>query len=244
MVRINRITLRGFKSFADKVSIPFPTGFNVIAGPNGSGKSNIVDAIMFVLGVSSAKMIRANKLQTLIFNGGKDRKPASYAEVSLYLDNKDGQIPLKEEEIKITRKVNRKGTSVYKINGKNVTKRKFVDILANANLYADGYNIIVQGDVTRVIEMNTQERKGIIDDICGIAEFDEKKKKAMQELEHIETRVREMLIIVNEKERLKRKLEEEKRNAEKYLQLEKKLEKLKASLIKKKLENAQDEWNA
>src|SRR3989338_5364372 len=106
MVRLDRVTMQGFKSFASRVTIPLPTGFNVIAGPNGSGKSNVIDAITFVLGTTSARVIRAQKLQNLIFNGGKSRKPADFCEVSLYLDNRDGKIP-GEKELKVTRKITR-----------------------------------------------------------------------------------------------------------------------------------------
>ena len=241
MVRVDRITMRGFKSFPDKITIPFPTGFTVIAGPNGSGKSNIVDAITFVLGVSSAKAIRANRLINLIFNGGKNRKPSDYAEVSLYIDNKDKKVPM-EEEIKITRKVNRRGISIYKINEKTVTRRKFLEVLAALGLSSEGYNIIMQGDVTKIIEMSPEERRQIIDDISGISEFEEKKQKAQKELERVETRVREMYIVVNEKLKLKERLEEEKKNAEKYLSLQEKLKRLKASLVNRKFKDLQIEW--
>src|SRR3989344_3707730 len=164
MVRLDRITMQGFKSFAGKVMIPFPDGFNVIAGPNGSGKSNVIDAITFVLGTTSARSIRAEKLQNLLFNGARDRKPADFCEVSLYLDNADGKIP-GEPELKITRRITRSGISVYKLNGKTVTRSKVLDIISYAGLSAEGYNIIMQGDVTRIIEMSSQERRGIIDDI-------------------------------------------------------------------------------
>src|SRR3989338_8867641 len=100
MIRLYRITMNGFKSFAGKVTIPLPEGFNVIAGPNGSGKSNCIDALIFILGTTSARSIRAQKLESLIFNGAKDRKPADYCEVSLYLDNAGGDIPGEDKEVK------------------------------------------------------------------------------------------------------------------------------------------------
>ncbi len=241
MVRVDRITMRGFKSFSDRTTIPFPSGFTTIAGPNGSGKSNIVDAITFVLGVSSAKAIRANRLINLIFNGGKSRKPSDHAEVSLYIDNKDKKVAL-DEEIKITRKVNRRGLSIYKINERTVTRRRFLEILTALGLSPEGYNIIMQGDVTKIIEMNPEERRQIIDDISGISEFEEKKQKAQKELEKVETRVREMYIVVNEKLKLRARLEEEKKNAERYLTMQKKLKKLKASLVKRKFDDLKYKW--
>ena len=157
MTRINRITLQGFKSFADKVTIPFPTGFTVICGPNGSGKSNICDAIMFALGISSAKVIRAERLSDLIFHGSKKRSAAKSCTVSIYLDNKDRKVPIEEDEIKITRKVNEKGLSIIRVNGKVVTRSKMLDLLANFNISPYGYNIIMQGDINKIIEMSSKE---------------------------------------------------------------------------------------
>lgn len=234
MVRFDRITMQGFKSFANKVTIPFQSGFNVIAGPNGSGKSNVIDGLQLVLGTTSARSIRANKLQNLLFNGSRDRKPADYCEVSMYLDNSDGKIPNMEKEIKITRRITRSGISIYKLNGRNVTRSKIIDMLVNGNLSPEGYNIIMQGDVTRVIEMNPHERRGIIDDISGIAEFDEKKEKAQRELEKVENHVRENMIVMAEKQRLVLRLKTEKENAEKYQKFEKQLKISKASHLRKK----------
>ncbi|MBI2579410.1 MAG: chromosome segregation protein SMC [Candidatus Aenigmarchaeota archaeon] len=243
MVRLDRITMHGFKSFAGKVMIPFPDGFNVIAGPNGSGKSNVIDAITFVMGTTSARSIRAEKLQNLLFNGARDRKPADFCEVSLYLDNSDGKIP-GEKEIKITRKITRSGISVYKINGRNVTRAKVLDMFSYANLFTEGYNIIMQGDVTKIIEMSPVERRSIIDEISGIAEFDEKKQKAAAELEKVESRVKENMIIVAEKQRFVERLKEEKQAAEKYLVLSEDLKKSRASLVRKKLMAAEEKQSA
>ncbi len=238
MVRLDRITMQGFKSFANRITIPFPSGFNCVAGPNGSGKSNIIDALTFVLGTSSARTIRAQKLQNLLFNGARTRKPADFCEVSLYLDNSDGKIP-GEKEFKVTRKITRSGISIYKLSGKTVTRSKILDILSYANLSPDGYNIIMQGDVTRIIEMSSSERRGIIDEISGIREFDEKKEKAVKELDQVDARVRENMIIVAEKQRLVTRLKQEKENAEKYQRFNAELRKSKASLIKKRLDEAE-----
>jgi chromosome segregation protein len=231
----------GFKSFANKISIPFPEGFNCICGPNGVGKSNIIDALTFVLGTARAKHIRAEKLKNLIFNGSKNREASKYCEVSLYLDNSDKKIPVPEKEIKISRKVNRSGISLYKLNGRTVPKSKIIELLSYVNLSPEGHNIIMQGDVTRLIEMSNLERKEIIDDISGISEFDDKKDKAYRELEKVENRVRETMIVIVEKQRLVQRLKQERENALKYQRLEKELRKSKASLIHKKLVNTQKE---
>src|SRR3989338_43637 len=237
MIRLDRITMNGFKSFAGKVTIPLPEGFNVIAGPNGSGKSNCIDALIFILCTTSARSIRAQKLESLIFNGAKDRKPADYCEVSLYLDNAGGDIPGEDKEVKISRRVTRSGVSSYHVNGKPYTRSKVLEMLALAKLSSDGFNIIMQGDVTKIIEMSPKERKGIIDEISGIAEFDDKKEKSQKELQHVEERVRENMIVISEKQRLVQRLKAEKEIAEKYVSFSGDLIKSKASLAKKKHEN-------
>ncbi|MEM4625143.1 MAG: AAA family ATPase [Candidatus Pacearchaeota archaeon] len=230
MTRINRLTLQGFKSFADKVTITVPTGFTVICGPNGSGKSNICDAIMFALGISSARIIRAEKLSDLIFHGSKKRSPAKSCVVSIYIDNKDRKVPIEEDEIKITRKVNEKGLSIIRVNGKVVTRSKMLDLLANFNISPYGHNIIMQGDINKIIEMSPKERREIIDQISGIAEFDEKKSKSEAELEKVEKHIREMSIILSEKEKLLEKLKFEKEAAEKSVFLNREITKIRYSL--------------
>ncbi|RLJ03124.1 MAG: hypothetical protein DRP11_01640 [Candidatus Aenigmatarchaeota archaeon] len=240
MVRIDRISMQGFKSFANRVQIPFPAGFNVICGPNGSGKSNVVDAVTFVLGTLSTKAIRAGKLEDLIFKGGKNREGASKAVVSLYLDNSDGSIPGEGPEVKITRQVNRDGNSLYKLNGRTVTRKTIVEILSSARIHADGHNIIMQGDVTNLIKMSPLQRREIIDEVSGIAEFDDKKAKAEKELQKVDEKLKEARIILNEKLRNLRKLEKEKEDAQRYQRYQEDLKRVSASISKKEVETAQE----
>jgi chromosome segregation protein len=241
MVKLDRLVMKNFKSFAGNISIPFPVNFVVVCGPNGSGKSNISDAVSFVLGATRASHIRAAKLENLVFNGGQKRKPASWCEVSMYLNNSDKDIPGYDDEIKITRKITRSGVSVYKINGKTTTRSQIIDLLLHANITPDVYNIIMQGDVTNLIEMSPLERGGIIEEISGIAEFDDKREKAYRELEAVEKRTSESLILVTERERAVRMLREEKEKAEEYVELEKTLRKAQASLYRKKIKNCRQE---
>lgn len=243
MINIQKISMQGFKSFPNKTLLPFPSGFNVICGANGSGKSNIVDALCFVLGIRSAKTIRAEKLEQLIFNGGKKRTSAKYGVVNLYLNNEDGNIPGEEESIKITRKVNKNGVCIYKLNGKTVNRRKIVDILANARIQADGHNIIMQGDVTNLIDMTPLQRRGIIDEISGIAEFEDKKTKAENELVKVDNKLNEAQIILGEKEKALRKLEREQKLAKEFKSLEDQKRLLSGSIIHNKLELASKNLN-
>ena len=231
MVRIERLVIQGFKSFKRKTSIPFPNGFSVITGPNGSGKSNIGDAISFVLGRTSSKSLRAKRAHELIFHGSETKQASEFAKVTLYFDNSSGLLPLEEKTVSVSRRINKNGVSVYRLNDKVVTRQQLVDILAQAGIHPDGHNIIQQGDVNKIVEMNPEERREIIDDIAGISEYDEKKAKAQKELEKIEEKVKEAEIILQEKFSVIEKLEKEREAAIAYRNLENELSKIKSALI-------------
>lgn len=233
---ITRIVLQGFKSFNKKISVPFLPGFNCLCGPNGSGKSNLLDAIAFALGSTSVKSLRAGKLHELIFHGGNGKPPAETASVTLYFDNSNKVFPFEDREISVTRKINRKGVSVYKLNGKTTTREKILEVLAAARIYPDGHNIVLQGDVTNVIEMNPIERRSIIDEISGIAEYNEKKEKAMKDLAEVDARLKEAEIVITERYEIFKKLEEERNAALRYQELQAQLQLLKASLAHRKIQ--------
>ena len=239
---ITRIVMQGFKSFNKKISVPLLPGFNVICGPNGVGKSNVLDAIAFVLGRTSAKSLRADRLHELIYSGAGS--VAQYASVTMYLDNSAKTFPFEESEISITRKVNRRGVSIYKINGRTNTREKIVDILAAARIYSDGHNIVLQGDITNVIEMMPEERRTIVDEISGIADYNEKKEKAQKDLDAVDAKLKEAEIVITERYDLYKKLEEERNAAMKYQQLQKQMSVLKASLSYRKLSNFQENFSA
>jgi len=234
--KINKLVLQGFKSFNRKTTIIFKNGLNIITGPNGSGKSNIIDALSFVLGRISAKSLRADRLIELIFHGSEKKKPAKEASVSIYLDNSSKIFPFKENEIVITRKINKKGVSIYKLNGKTTTRDKILQVLSTVRIYPNGHNIVFQGDITQIIEMNPIERRYLIDEICGIAEYNEKKGKALRDLEVVEQKLREAEILLNEKLSVYKKLEAERNAVLKYKELNEKLKILKGSYLNKKVE--------
>lgn len=238
MARLERIVLQGFKSFKRKTSIPFPTGFSIITGPNGSGKSNLGDAVAFVLGKSSSKSLRAKKAQDLVFHGSQRKTGADYAKVGLFFDNSAKKLPLEEETVSISRRINKKGISTYRMNGKVVTRQQIVDMFALSGISADGHNIIQQGDVNKIVEMDAEQRRQIIDEISGIAEFDDKKAKAEKELAKIEERVREAEILINEKASIMEKLRAERDAALRYRDLESELAKVRAALVWKDFSGA------
>ncbi len=239
MAKVHKIEIHGFKSFNRQTVIPLFQGFNAIIGPNGSGKSNILDAICFVLGRTS-KTLRAGRMDHVIFNGGHGRKPADRAQVSIYFDNTDRAIPIEDDIAKVTRKVNRRGVSTYKLNDRNVTRNKILEILSLAQIDPDGHNIIQQGDINKLIEMKPRERREIIDEISGIKEYTTKKEKAISELGKAEAKLNEANIIAGEKKEFLDKLKAEKENAEHYQNTEKKAGWLKACIAHTRVKGVEE----
>ncbi|MFH0830400.1 MAG: LAGLIDADG family homing endonuclease [Candidatus Aenigmatarchaeota archaeon] len=202
--------------------------------------SNVLDAIVFVLGRTSAKSIRADKMLEVIYNGGQKAGPAEFAKVTIAFDNKDKKFPLEEESVVISRQVSRRGVSIYKLGGKTVTREKVLEVLRAAHVHPDGHNIILQGDITEVIEMSPTERREIIDEISGISEFNEKRDKAAKELMTVEERLKESGIILNERQGLLNRLEDEAKSAETYNELATELDRLRASLARRRLSEAEE----
>jgi chromosome segregation protein len=181
---LKRVKLRNFKSFAGATEIPFQAGFTGVAGPNGMGKSNISDAILFVLGPTSSKALRAERLTHLFFNGGASKKPATECEVSLVFDNSDKLIPSDAEEVEVTRYVKLAPSdpdgyySYFYVNGKRTTQTEIDGLLAHARLSGDGYNLVQQGDVNKVVTMGPVPRRGLLERLAGISQYDEELERA------------------------------------------------------------------
>ncbi len=214
------MVMHGFKSFAKRTEVPFGPKFNCVLGPNGSGKSNILDALCFVLGKSSAKSMRVEKSANLIYNGGKTKKPAPFAEVSIYFDNSTKEFPSDSPEVKITRLVKQNGQGVYKINDETCTRMQILELLSLAKIDPDGYNIILQGDIIKLIDMSPVERRQIIEEIAGISLYEDKKMKAVGELEKVDGRLKEAEIILTERETYLKELKKERDQAKKYKELD------------------------
>ncbi len=237
MTKINKILMKGFKSFGNKVELEFGNDFNCVLGPNGSGKSNILDALCFVLGKGSAKGLRADKAANLIYNGGKKKEPAKQGEVSIFFDNSKKTFPSDEPVIKITRIIKKTGQSVYKINDEKRTRQQILDLLAIANIDPDGYNIILQGDIVRLIEMSSVERRQIIEDIAGISVYEEKKNKALNELNKVEDKLNEAEIILTERKTYLKELRKDRDQALKYKGLNDQIKRTKATYTSIQINN-------
>jgi chromosome segregation protein len=221
---ITELEVDNFKSFGKKTKIPFFEGFTVISGPNGSGKSNIIDSVLFCLTLSGARGLRAEKLTDLInLNTGKNT-----AEVSITFS----------EGTKIRRKIKRTPHGYYSYNYLNDRACKVGDIvefLSRNGIKPEGYNVVMQGDITRITEMSDTERRKIIDEIAGVAEFDKKREQALSELEIVRERIEREELILAELENRIVELKEEKEQALKYRALEEELEHLKSCLSYAKL---------
>jgi chromosome segregation protein len=241
-LHIKEIELQNFKSFGKKVKIPFFDDFTTISGPNGSGKSNIIDGILFALGLSNSRVMRAEKLTDLIFNADKGRK--DYAQVTIRFDNTDREMPVDSDEIVITRKVRQTETGYYSYYYFNDTPVSLTDIhnhLSRAKITPEGYNVVMQGDVTRIIEMTATERRKIIDEIAGVAEFDEKKDQAMNELEIVRERIERVDIILAEVYDQMARLQQERDQALKYQSLRDEKRKYEGYVLLAKLKDARNE---
>jgi len=242
--------MENFKSFGKKLTVPFFPGFTAVTGPNGAGKSNIVDAILFVLGPKSSKVMRAGRLTDLIFNGGKKRKnPAKFCKVSLVFDNSSRKMPVEADEVVLTRMIKRAPLkndptnyySYYYINGRGATFSEFVDVLTHARISGDGYNIIKQGDVTSLVKMGSVERRKIIDDVAGISSFDEDIKKAEKEQNDVERNLERIKIILNEINSQTRQLKKDRDAAHRFKELKDKLYENKAKITHKKKQEIQQQ---
>ena len=238
-MHITEVVLDNFKSFGRKTRIPFYEDFTTISGPNGSGKSNIVDSILFALGLTRTSGIRAEKLTDLIYNPGHQdgERPDGEREasVSVVLDNSDRTLTRSQvvnaagsenvgdvDEIEIRRRVKETEDnyySYYYINGRSVNLGDIQDLLAQAGVTPEGYNVVMQGDVTEIINMTAGARREIIDEIAGVAEFDAKKAQAFEELEVVEDRIDEAELRIEEKEGRLEQLEDERETALEYQEL-------------------------
>jgi len=209
-MHIEKIRLKNFKSFGKKAEIPFFKGFTVITGPNGSGKSNIIDSILFCLGLStSTKQLRAERLTDLVHNG------KSEAEVTI-LFSENG----KKYEVARKVKITEKGYySYYYLNGRSVSLSEIHNFLSQFGIYSDAYNVVMQGDVTRIIEMSPFQRRKIIDDVAGISEFDEKKEKALEELERVRESIEKLEAVIAEVNDRLQSLERDRNEAIRYKEI-------------------------
>ena len=243
MTYIKKMKIHGFKSFAKPIELPFSKDFSAVIGPNGSGKSNVIDSLCFVLGRLSSKSMRADNSAKLIYNGGKNGKPAKEAYVSILFDNSNDTFPAKAKEIEIKRLVRHNGQSKYFINGELRTRQQVLDLLSVAKVNPNGHNIILQGDITHAAEMPPEERRQIVEDIAGISVYEDKKEKAIRELDKVESQLKEAGIILTERSTYLKELKKDYDQASQYKELEKNINRNKATFLHLQTKQKEDKLN-
>ncbi len=233
MTYIKKMVMHGFKSFARKTEIPLENAMNVIVGPNGSGKSNITDALCFVLGRLSIKSIRAAKAANLLFSGNKTYKGAAEASVELTFDNSDKTFGVDSNEVTIKRTVRKTGQSIYRINGQTKTRQEILELMAQAGVDPNGFNIVLQGEIQSLVKATSEERRKIIEEVAGISIYETRKHKSLRELEKTEEKLKEVSAVLKERTSYLKNLDKERQEAMSYQKLETTIKRCKATLISK-----------
>lgn len=234
---LKEITCSGFKSFADKTSILLDEKVTAIVGPNGSGKSNVVDAVKWVIGEQSVKNLRGTDSMTdIIFSGSKSRNPLNVASVSLTFDNSDNFLVTPYSEVVIKRRVYRSGESEYYLNNKKCRLKDITDLLIDSLSSKESFNIISQGEISKIISNSSYDRRLIIESAAGVLKYKKRKEEAIRKLERTESNIERVLDIVNELELQLDPLREESEKAKKYLAIKEKLEDMEIALLSTEIE--------
>ena len=231
--------MNGFKSFARQTEIPFDKTLSVIVGPNGSGKSNISEAICFVLGRMSAKSMRADKSANLIYNGKSGS--SDEAIVELVFDNTSRIFALDNPEVKISREVRKNGNSTYRINENTKTRQEVLELLSQAGLDPNGFNIVLQEEIAKFVEMHPVERREIIEEVAGISVYEERKHKSLLEMDRTDEKLKEVNTILNERTTYLKNLDKERTQALHCEKIKKSIERDKAAILFRQIEDKSKE---
>ena len=218
-MRLTKLEIYGFKSFAKRTEIVFPQNVTGIVGPNGSGKSNIGDAVRWVLGEQSAKTLRGNSMADVIFNGTEKRKPLNYCEVTLTFDNTDHQLPVNFDEVSITRRVYRSGDSEYLTNGAACRLKDIVDMFRDTGVGKEGYSIIGQGRIDEILSQRSEDRRAIFEEAAGITRYRSRKDEAESRLKRADENLVRVLDVLDELETHLTPLKKQADVAKEYLSL-------------------------
>ena len=214
---LKSIEVQGFKSFANKIVFEFHQGITGIVGPNGSGKSNVADAVRWVLGEQSVKQLRGSSMQDVIFAGTENRKPLSYAYVAITLDNSDHKLAIDYEEVTVARRLYRSGESEYLINGSPCRLKEVSELFYDTGIGKEGYSIIGQGQIDRILSGKPEERRELFDEAAGIVKFKNPKATAQKKLENERDNLVRVNDILSELERQVEPLQLQSEKAKTYL---------------------------
>ncbi len=228
---LKSIEIHGFKSFANKINFKFNSGITAIVGPNGSGKSNVADAVRWVLGEQSAKQLRGSKMEDVIFSGTQLRKPMSYAYVSITFDNSDRALNLDYEEVTVARRVYRSGESEYLLNGSTCRLRDVQELFFDTGIGKEGYSIIGQGQIDKILSGKPEDRRELFDEAAGIVKYKKRKAAAEKELDEEKLNLSRITDILSELEKQVGPLEKQSETAREYLRLKEELKKFEINLF-------------
>ena len=230
-MRLKRLEVVGFKSFAPRTEIVFGEGITGIVGPNGSGKSNIADAVRWVLGEQSAKSLRGASMSDVIFNGTQKRKPLGFCEVSLVFDNEDRALNMDFAEIMVTRRVYRNGESEYMLNQAACRLKDVIDLFRDTGIGREGYSIVGQGRIDDILSRKSEDRRQVFEEAAGIVKFRARKDEADRKLTRTLDNLSRVEDILDELEGRIGPLEEQSRAAREYLELSNELKGLDLNLF-------------
>lgn len=238
---LKAIDVQGFKSFANRMHFDFEKGVTCIVGPNGSGKSNVADAVRWVLGEQSAKQLRGSNMQDVIFAGTENRKPLGFASVTITLDNQDHSLNIDFEEVNITRKLYRSGESEYRLNGSACRLKDITELFYDTGIGKEGYSIIGQGQIDRILSNRPEERRELFDEAAGIVKFKKRKNAAVKKLQEEQQNLTRVNDILQELERQVTPLEKQSQTAQKYLDLKAELKDYDINVFLREQETGEDE---
>lgn len=241
---LKTLTLKGFKSFANKTTFNLEPGITCIVGPNGSGKSNISDAILWVLGERSAKNIRGEAMEDVIFSGAKNKSKAAMAEVTLVLDNSDGTLNIDYSDVSITRRIYRNGESEYLLNNSPVRRLDIIGVLHDSGLGTATNSIISQGALDSVLHYDEIQLRSIVEDAAGVLKYKQKKEKSIKKLNNLENNFTRINDIVREVERQLIPLKNKSEKAKIYLSLKEESNKLELKIASNNYKNQLAKKNA
>lgn len=216
---LKTLTLKGFKSFADKSVLNLEPGITAVVGPNGSGKSNISDAVLWVLGERNAKNLRGQAMEDVIFSGSSARRATGFAEVELVLDNTDSTLPVDFTEVVVTRRMYRSGESEYLINGATARRMDVLDILHDSGLGTGTHSIISQGSLDSILRSKPEDRRALIEEAAGVLKHKQRMARSERKLEKMNNHVDRIRDVVGEVQRQLAPLERKAKKAKKYLEL-------------------------
>ena len=216
-MNLKSIEVQGFKSFANKIKFEFHNGITGIVGPNGSGKSNVADAVRWVLGEQRVKQLRGGSMQDVIFSGTENRKPLSYASVAITLDNSDHKLPVEYGEVTVTRKLYRSGESEYLINGTACRLKDINEMFYDTGIGKEGYSIIGQGQIDKILSGKPEERRELFDEAAGIVKYKRRKNLSLKKLEEERQNLTRVNDILQELEKQLGPLERQSETAREYL---------------------------